>query len=78
MVMLDLQRAFDTVDHGILVRKLKAIAFNYLAVRWVTSNLKDRKQVVDFGGKMSQPQYIECGVPQGSVLGPLVFLLFIN
>jgi len=52
MVMLDLQRAFDTVDHGILVRKLKAIAFNYLAVRWVTSNLK-----------------------QGSVLGPLVFLL---
>jgi len=69
--MLDLQRAFDTVDHGILVRKLKAIAFNYLAVRWVTSNQKDRKQVVDFGGKMSQPQYIEC--PSRECLRPTCF-----
>ena len=78
MVMLDLQKAFDTVDHGILVCKLKAIGFNDLAVRWVRSYLKDRKQVVDIGGTMSQPLCIDCGVPQGTVLGPLFFLLYIN
>ncbi len=77
MVMLDLQKAFDTVDHGILICKLKAIGFNDLAVNWVSSYLRDRKQVVDIGGTMSQPQCIECGVPQGSVLGPLFFLIYI-
>ncbi len=77
MVMLDLQKAFDTVDHGILICKLKAIGFNDLAVSWVSSYLRDRKQVVDIGGTMSQPQCIECGVPQGSVLGPLSFLIYI-
>ncbi len=77
MVMLDLQKAFDTGDHGILVCKLKAIGFNDLTVRWVSSYQKDRKQVVDIGGTMSQPQCIECGVPQGSVLGPLFFHIYI-
>ena len=55
MAMLDLQRAFDTVDHAILLSKLKAVGFNNTAVRWVSSYLKDRKQVVDVGGTMSHP-----------------------
>ncbi len=78
MIILDLKKAFDTVDHGILVCKLKAIGFNDLVFRWVSSYLKDRKQVVDIGGTMSQPQCIQCGVLQGNVLGPLFSLLYIN
>ena len=74
MVMLDLQKAFDTVDHGILLSKLSPIGFCDSAVKWVNSYLTGRKQVVDIGGTMSQPQNITCGVPQGSVLGPLLFI----
>lgn len=74
MAMLDLQNAFDEVDRGILLSKLKAIIFNDVAVRWISSYLKDKKQMVDVGGTMSHPRSIDCGVPQGSVLGPIFFL----
>ena len=71
------QKAFDTVDHCVLLYKLKAI-FSDLALKWVGSYLENRMQVVDIGGKMSQPHGMDCGVPQGSVLGPLLFILYIN
>ena len=72
-MMLDLQKAFDTVDHGVLLYKLRAMGFSELTVKWVGSYLGNRMQVVDIGGTMSQPLGIDCGVPQGSVLGPLLF-----
>ncbi len=70
MVMLDLQKAFDTVDHNILLYKLKAVGFDKNSLRWVQSYLDDRCQRVDIKGTLSSPLFINCGVPQGSILGP--------
>ena len=78
LVMLDLQKAFDTVDHSILCNKLDAIGFNSSSVQWFKSYLSDRQQLVDINGTHSSPSEITCGVPQGSILGPLLFLLYVN
>ena len=78
MVLLDLQKAFDTVDHGILLMKLKAMGFSASAVRWFSSYLSDRHQLVDVSGVHSTDAGITCGVPQGSILGPLLFLVYVN
>lgn len=78
MVLLDLQKAFDTVNHNILLYKLKAMGFNNLSLRWMESYLRGRKQVVDINGSISSPLQQTCGVPQGSILGPLLFLLYVN
>ena len=77
MVMLDLQKAFDTVDHEILLIKLRAMGLNNLAVKWVSSYPQGRKQIVDVNGTLSKPQILNCRVPQVSVLGLLVYLLYI-
>lgn len=71
MVLLDLQKAFDTVDHQILLYKLRAIGFKTMAVEWLNSYLSGRYQRVAFNGTLSNARSISCGVPQGSVLGPL-------
>ena len=78
MVLLDLQKAFDTVDHGILLMKLKAIGLSDMAVKWFRSYLSDRHQLVDVSGKYSTKSKISCGVPQDSILGPLLFLIYVN
>ena len=78
MVLLDLQKAFDTVNHRILLMKLEAIGLHKDAVRWFQSYLSDRHQIVDVSGTLSSEASITCGVPQGSILGPLLFLIYVN
>ena len=77
MVLLDLQKAFDTVDHNILLMKLEAIGLNEDVIRWFCSYLTDRQQLVDVSGTLSSSAEIKCGVPQGSILGPLLFLIYV-
>jgi len=78
MVMLDLQKAFDTVNHDILLIKLKALGFRNDVVQWMNSYLTGREQMVIVSGTKSDTAKITCGVPQGSILGPLLFLLYVN
>lgn len=73
MILLDLQKAFDTVNHTILIKKLKALGLNISALNWFTSYLSDRKQLVNISGVTSGFEKITCGVPQGSIIGPLLF-----
>ena len=67
MVMIDLQKAFDTVDHSILENKLKAIGLDGNAIAWFDAYLTNRMQVTDVGGFFSDPRVVPCGVPQGSI-----------
>ncbi|KAJ8046701.1 RNA-directed DNA polymerase from mobile element jockey [Holothuria leucospilota] len=76
MVLIDLQKAFDTVDHNILCSKLRAMGFSN--VDWFKSYLGGRRQLVSVNGVNSDPTIITCGVPQGSILGPLLFLCYVN
>ena len=76
--MVDLQKAFDTVDHTILLNKLKWLGADDFTVQWFRSYLTGRTQVTDIVGTMSEPKGVTCGVPQGSILGPLLFLLYVN
>ena len=76
MVLIDLQKAFDTVDHGILLEKLSAIGVSSLS--WFHSYLENRTQCVEVEGIRSSLEALSCGVPQGSILGPLLFLIYVN
>ena len=77
-IFVDLQKAFDTVDHNILLGKLKHYGIIGVAYSWFESYLKDRKQYVSINGYKSKHLAVSLGVPQGSVSGPLLFLIYIN
>ena len=77
-VFIDLEKAFDTVNHNILLQKLSHYGIAGTALSWFTSYLTNRHQRVSLDGNVSDYKKIVCGVPQGSILGPLLFLVYLN
>ena len=77
-IFIDLSKAFDTINHEILLRKLRWYGIKDLVLSWFESYLRDRVQYVDYEGETSCMLPNLTGVPQGSVLGPLLFWLYVN
>ena len=78
VVFIDLKKAFDTIDHEIILRKLSYFGADQATITWFQSYLSNRTQRCKVNGNLSTASTVTCGVPQGSILGPLLFLMYIN
>ena len=77
-VFLDVKKTFDTVNHHILLKKLFCYGIRVCTLKWFESYLTDRSQFVTYDGIQSEINSVKCGVPQGSILGPLLFIIYMN
>ena len=77
-LFIDFKKAFDTVYHEILLAKLNVYGLEGKELNWFKSYLRNRRQYCKVNGKISKTKVVNCGVPQGSCLGPLLSLVYIN
>ena len=77
-IMVDLRKAFDVVNHEILLKKLEFYGFRGVPLEWFRSYLSNRQSFVQFGKVKSSMNTVNIGVPQGSILGPILFILYVN
>ena len=78
MILTDLQKAFDTIDHDLFLQKVYALDFLKHTVNWFQSYFSNRSFLVNLGNNFSHPASVSCSVLQGSILGPLLFLIYVN
>ena len=77
MILVDLQKAFDTLDHGVLLEKMKYFGFQTSVIKWFESYLSNKKFLVSIDNVFTEAGTLKYGVAQGSILGQLLFLLFV-